>query len=132
MRNLKNPFSTVFFQDVNWARAGLGLPLLSLERKPVPVPSGPRPSPEGEAGPVSGAGTRDRGDTVLSVGEAEVSTTRRQTLDPAVADLAKSPLITGDPDSEGNKYRRRPPTDWLLRSDLIIICQYRSDDEHIV
>ena len=81
---------------------------------------------------MSGAGTRDRGDTVLSVGEAEVSTTRRQTLDPAVADLAKSPLITGDPDSEGNKYRRRPPTDWLLRSDLIIICQYRSDDEHIV
>ena len=29
--------------------------------------------------------------------------------------LATSPLITGDPDSEGNKYKRRAPTDWFLR-----------------
>ena len=38
-------------QDVNWARAGLGLPLLedAAERKPGVVPSGPRPTPEGES-----------------------------------------------------------------------------------
>ena len=37
-------------QDVNWARAGLGLPLLeeTAERKPGVVPAGPRPTPEGE------------------------------------------------------------------------------------
>ena len=43
--------------DVNWARAGLGLPLLEerSERKPhfSDVPSGPRPAPEGES--MSGA-----------------------------------------------------------------------------
>jgi len=37
-------------KDVNWARAGLGLPLIDAakERKPAPVPVGPRPTPEGE------------------------------------------------------------------------------------
>jgi hypothetical protein len=38
---------------VNWARPGLGLPLLEdrVERKPhfSDVPSGPRPAPEGES-----------------------------------------------------------------------------------
>ena len=106
----------VTIQDVNWARAGLGLPLLSLERKPTVVPSGPRPSPEGEAGEVvskdahAPMATNDSAPLGLSANQ------RRQTLETAVTmDLAKSPLITGDPDSEGNKYRRRPPTDWLLR-----------------
>ena len=39
--------------DVNWARPGLGLPLLEerVERKPhfSDIPSGPRPAPEGES-----------------------------------------------------------------------------------
>jgi hypothetical protein len=39
--------------EVNWARAGLGLPLLEerVERKPhfSDVPNGPRPAPEGES-----------------------------------------------------------------------------------
>jgi len=104
-------------QDVNWARAGLGLPLLSLERKPAVVPSGPRPSPEGEAGE---AGVAQDARAPMSTNESAPlglsANQRRQTLETAVTmDLAKSPLITGDPDSEGNKYRRRPPTDWLLR-----------------
>ncbi len=38
---------------VNWARAGLGLPLLEeqVEKRPTftAVPSGPRPTPEGES-----------------------------------------------------------------------------------
>lgn len=110
---------------MNWARAGLGLPLLSdkQERKPLQIPSGPRPNPEGEdmsSDPISLAhelvakkAARDRGDTVVSFdgmrrGGGEFG------------DLAKSPLISGqsDPDSERNKYKRRAPTDWLLRSVL--------------
>ena len=38
--------------DVNWARAGLGLPLLEERREKIPsfsVPSGPRPPPEGQS-----------------------------------------------------------------------------------
>ncbi len=104
-------------QDVNWARVGLGLPLLSLERKPAAVPSGPRPSPEGEAG--EGGVAQDAHAPMATNESAPLTLSanqRRQTLETAVTmDLAKSPLITGDPDSEGNKYRRRPPTDWLLR-----------------
>ena len=110
-------------QDVNWARAGLGLPLLSdsLERRPAQVPAGPRPSPEGEdipADPLSLAhelvakkAARDRGDTVVTFDSETVRRGDRGDL----ADLAKSPLLAGDPDSEKNKYKRRPPTDWLIR-----------------
>ena len=81
------------------------------------VPSGPRPSPEGEAGEV---GVAQDARAPMSTNESAPlglsANQRRQTLETAVTmDLAKSPLITGDPDSEGNKYRRRPPTDWLLR-----------------
>jgi len=115
-------------QDVNWARAGLGLPLLSdkQERKPLQVPSGPRPTPEGEDlsgsdhdhDPLSLAhelvakkAARTGGqDTVLSF---DTPTVRRSGAE--LGDLAKSPLIAGDPDSEGNKYKRRAPSDWLLR-----------------
>jgi len=136
-------------KDVNWARPGLGLPLLaeSLERHPELLPpSGPRPSPEGEdqgnqtqpeqgsatvqsdlAGP-SGSGwksvdSRSSGDTLLNL-ETPSATSRRQqgqessspTLSLLDSSLASSPLITGgDPDSEGNKYKRRTPTDWLAR-----------------
>jgi hypothetical protein len=39
--------------DVNWARAGLGMPLLEERSERVPhlmdVPAGPRPAPEGES-----------------------------------------------------------------------------------
>ena len=110
-------------QDVNWARAGLGLPLLSdnQERKPVQAPSGPRPSPEGEDVPsdplslahelVAKKAARDRADTVLSFDSEPVRRGDRGDL----SDLAKSPLLAADPDSERNKYKRRAPTDWLLR-----------------
>ena len=110
-------------KDVNWARAGLGLPLLSdnLERKPIQVPTGPRPTPEGEDIPtdplslahelVAKKVARDRvTDTVVTF---DSPTVRRGGME--MSDLAKSPLIAGDPDSEGNKYKRRAPTDWLLR-----------------
>jgi len=130
-------------QDVNWARAGLGLPLLddSAERQPGLVPSGPRPTPEGQdfrpdTDPLhlahelvaakkaavvtrtvaqtdgSGAGWKAGvSDTVVNFDTP--GTSRRG--GPGVGDLASSPLIAGDPDSEGNKYKRRTPTDWFIR-----------------
>jgi len=116
-------------QDVNWARAGLGLPLLSdnQERKPSVVPSGPRPTPEGEdissdplalahelvakkaarEPPVAGWKPDN---TVVNF---DSPTVRRGGGE--VGGLTSSPLITGDPDSEGNKYKRRAPTDWFIR-----------------
>jgi len=114
-------------QDVNWARAGLGLPLLQEreERKPDAVPSGPRPTPEGEDEPKPGitpaaevpapawtpevAETYRKQETVVNFD----TTNRRGGGE--VGDLASSPLITGDPDSREEKYRRRAPTDWFLR-----------------
>jgi len=116
-------------QDVNWARAGLGLPLLddAAERKPGAVPVGPRPTPEGEdksmqsgtlAQELAGSGRSGSkqwggsggGDTVLTF---DTPTSRRQGLD---SSLAYSPLITGgDPDSDANKYKRRAPTDLIFR-----------------
>ena len=112
-------------QNVNWARAGLGLPLLSdsLEKRPVQVPVGPRPSPEGEDIPsdpltlaqelLAKKTGRDRSDTVLTF---DTETVRRGDRG-EFSDLAKSPLLAGagDPDSENNKYKRRAPTDWLVR-----------------
>ena len=123
-------------QDVNWARAGLGLPLLSdsLERKPLQIPTGPRPTPEGEdiSGAESDTATSDPGlslakhmardtakhavaDTVVTFPESSHARPGRGGFE--MSDLARSPLISGhgDPDSEGNKYKRRAPTDWLLR-----------------
>jgi len=124
-------------QDVNWARAGLGLPLLddSAERKPCLVPSGPRPTPEGEdvsdplhlahelvakkalsaarAAQPDAAGWKQTMETVTdTVVNFDTQTSRRGG---GVSDLAHSPLIAGDPDSEGNKYKRRTPTDWFIR-----------------
>jgi len=113
-------------QDVNWARAGLGLPLLSdkLERKPVQAPSGPRPSPEGEDVSahemVDKTVTRERGaETVVSLENFDTrthaQTVRRSGVE--MSDLARSPLISGsnDPDSQGYKYKRRSAADWFLR-----------------
>lgn len=125
-------------QDVNWARAGLGLPLIDAtkERKPVPIPVGPRPTPEGQdrtgdpmniaheliaakksdqrTGSTSGqpgpSGNWKGGDTVV---EFDTPTSRR--LNTEFPDLATSPLIAGDPDSDANKYKRRAPTDLLYR-----------------
>lgn len=119
-------------QDVNWARAGLGLPLLeaSAERKPGAVPVGPRPTPEGEdktgdsqtpvhehiPGKKSGRGSSTgsqgwKGDTVVNF---DAPTSRRAGTD--FSDLASSPLIAGgDPDSDANKYKRRAPTDFIFR-----------------
>jgi len=114
-------------QDVNWARAGLGLPLLQEreERKPGAVPTGPRPTPEGEDEPKPGitpaaeipapawkpevAETYRKQETVVNFD----TTNRRGGSE--VSDLASSPLITGDPDSREEKYKRRAPTDWFLR-----------------
>lgn len=130
-------------QDVNWARAGLGLPLIEAAKERKPAPVGPRPSPEGQdmsadpmnmaheliaakksgrsgsnsslpgahAGPSKSANWK--GDTVLDFDTVAASTARR--IGPEFSDLASSPLIAGDPDSDANKYKRRAPTDLLYR-----------------
>jgi len=118
-------------QSVNWARAGLGLPLLDdhAERKPSAVPVGPRPTPEGEdkagdpinmahelmsakkSGRSGSTQSWKGGETVVNF---DTPTSRRVGAD--LADLATSPLISGkDPDSGANKYKRRSPTDLLFR-----------------
>ncbi|XP_023330295.1 zinc finger protein-like 1 homolog [Eurytemora carolleeae] len=114
-------------QDVNWARAGLGLPLLAdnVERKPGSAPVGPRPTPEGEdksgdtahlahelaSGKKGGRNTSGgwKNDTVVNF---EASTSRRLNSDASLS----SPLLGGgDPDSDSNKYKRRSPTELLFR-----------------
>lgn len=134
--NLVSPVADALrkvLQDVNWARAGLGLPLLeeAVERKPGAIPVGPRPTPEGEdktgellkldhelsgkkGGGRSAAGTATwKQETVVNF---DTPTSRRGTSDLVDPDLATSPLITGgDPDSDSNKYKRRGPTDLLYR-----------------
>jgi len=129
-------------QDVNWARAGLGLPLLddSAERKPGVVPTGPRPTPEGEdvaeSDPNLSLAHELGANKALTVARAAQSDAAvwKQTSDAVTEtvvnfdttptsrraggvgpDLANSPLIAGDPDSEGNKYKRRTPADWFVR-----------------
>lgn len=127
-------------QDVNWARAGLGLPLLEdkEERQPGHVPTGPRPNPEGEDVPRpglhlaqellaggGGGGAMQGPDKSVqdwkqetTVVNLDTSTSRRggtESLGLFSSALASSPLITGDPDSREEKYKRRAPTDWFLR-----------------
>jgi len=122
-------------QDVNWARAGLGLPLLEdkEERKPGHIPTGPRPTPEGEDVPRSSLHLAQELVTKKSPGVLEEtdgsgqswkqdstvvnfdSPTTRRGGSETLGDLASSPLITGDPDSREEKYKRRAPTDWFFR-----------------
>ena len=118
---------------MNWARAGLGLPLLadSMERKPCVVPAGPRPTPEGEdvsSDPLAlahelvakkAAREPPAWKPENTVVNFDTPTVRRGGGD--IGGLASSPLITGDPDSEGNKYKRRAPTDWFFRFITFIL-----------
>jgi len=127
-------------QDVNWARAGLGLPLLedAAERKPGVVPSGPRPTPEGESlvDPITMAhelaakkSARSQAAAAAAAAAANVSswkekdstvvqfdtpTSRRGVSELVDSALASSPLITGV-DHDTDKYKRRAPTDWIFR-----------------
>jgi len=118
-------------QDVNWARAGLGLPLLeeAAERKPGVVPVGPRPSPEGESTTEQGAQEVIAKKTVRTATQPVVNswkekestvvqfdtpTSRRGGSELVDSALASSPLITGE-DHDTDKYKRRAPTDWFLR-----------------
>jgi len=116
--------------DVNWARAGLGLPLLGEleERKPGTVPEGPRPTPEGEDVPRPGLPGGQEAKPAQQAQELGWKQQQQQetvvTFDTSTSSrrgggeaggLASSPLITGDPDSREEKYRRRAPTDWFIR-----------------
>eukprot|EP00088_Acartia_fossae_P070998 TRINITY_DN9644_c0_g1_i2.p1 TRINITY_DN9644_c0_g1~~TRINITY_DN9644_c0_g1_i2.p1 ORF type:complete len:320 (-),score=47.15 TRINITY_DN9644_c0_g1_i2:213-1172(-) len=124
-------------QDVNWARAGLGLPLIdaSKERKIVPVvPMGPRPTPEGQdksgdpmnlaheliaakksgrSSSGSGAGSSGQTNTNAawksSSGDTvlEFDTPASRRLGSEFSDLASSPLIAGSDPDSGANKYKR-------------------------
>ena len=104
--------------NVNWARAGLGMPLLEecVEKRPTfkAVPTGPRPNPEGDSTPtvVDGKGK----DAVIqfdsSTGGGVTSPTSQHRGSSKT--FPTSPLLLGS-DSDDDKYRRRTPLKYLSR-----------------
>ena len=98
--------------DVNWARAGLGLPLLEdrSERRPTfqAIPSGPRPTPEGESGAIS------VNDGQLKNEESVISFDHTSPTSRTARALPTSPLLLPN-DADEDKYRRRSPLRFLAR-----------------
>ena len=122
-------------KDVNWARPGLGLPLLEGERRPAPTPApaGPRPAPEGEIDTRNNVGVHqtsargmNRRDSVsnsdheTSAYHTSVSMTPRANGNnggKSLVDydsLASSPLLR-DPDNDDNKYKRKSAVEMFSR-----------------
>lgn len=118
--------------DVNWARAGLNLPLLEdrIERKPQfsDVPSGPRPAPEGESITSMSAMTDGR-PGALPVPKKEThiqfdsgdGTPTSRTVSAKYGVTSMTPLLnspqsqSSDADLDENKYKRRSAITWLSR-----------------
>lgn len=120
--------------EVNWARAGLGMPLLEERKEKRPefsVPAGPRPTPEGESG-------KGLSDGILSGTVLDYSTpTSRSSISKDAAKmmmaasspstsvtstLLASPTSTSshldmadDDDTDENKYKRRSAVSWFAR-----------------
>lgn len=124
--NLVSPVADALkhlLQDVNWARAGLGMPLLDerVEKRPSfqSVPTGPRPNPEGDSAPSMADGQAH--DAVIQFdhsgatgGSSLVSSTPTSRNVPKT--LATSPLLLGGhDDDDDDKYRRRSPLRFLSR-----------------
>lgn len=124
--------------NVNWARAGLGLPLLEeqIEKRPTfnAIPTGPRPTPEGESLPTRGPipdGVQSVGINASSLGNNQLHpgighrtneteehvvqfdgsspTSRMQSRE-----LPTSPLLL-DRDADDDKYKRRSAVSFLSR-----------------
>lgn len=132
-------------KDVNWARAGLGMPLLEdrVEKRPnfqqtnaaimPPPPSGPRPAPEGQSGTVTmdglhsggvaaGGGTGSANNN-MNIKSSDESVISFNASDPELAhsrsyskQLPTSPLLlNSDHDADEDKYRRRSPLRFIAR-----------------
>jgi len=123
--------------NVNWARAGLGLPLLEekIEKRPTynAIPSGPRPNPEGESLPgdsmsdgiqsvgmssLNSGGNYQSSGIGLNVNEADASIIQFDGSSPTSRiqsrGLPTSPLLLGQ-DADDNKYKRRSALSFLSR-----------------
>jgi len=118
-------------KDVNWARAGLGLPLLEerVEKRPSfqSMPTGPRPPPEGESGTVTmdgglssplltasplAAANGNSEESVISFPDVAHNRGKSSTM------LPTSPLLLGGSssnDADEDKYRRRSPLRFIAR-----------------
>lgn len=128
--NLVSPVAETLrevLKDVNWARAGLGLPLLEahVEKRPAfHVPDGPRPTPEGQT-----SGQSDGHPSVSSssgvserVGVHHTSSSKKDQvidLDGSRGGidfdaLSASPLLR-DPDIDDNKYKRKSALEMFTR-----------------
>jgi len=127
-------------KEVNWARAGLGMPLLPKQEEAIvapihdahisstpPPPAGPRPAPEGQS--VKTSALQDSSNSMNSIRSTsgdfvtEVpadSTTSRKALQAA---LPTSPLLLATKasndsfyeDHDENKYKRRSALRFLVR-----------------
>jgi len=128
--NLVSPVADALrglLSDVNWARAGLGLPLLEERREKKPefsIPSGPRLPPEGES--VNSNSTLKDGNMFSSISTSPMTTNRSSlSKDCALASsisssmttplLQKSSTINIGEDTDENKYKRRSALTWFAR-----------------
>jgi hypothetical protein len=116
--NLLSPVADALretLKDVNWARAGLGLPLLDekVEKKPESMtasiehpPVGPRPAPEGQ--------NRIPGEESFDTPTSRItgSTTVLKIMESD--NLMTSPLLR-ETDIDDNKYKRKSGSELLLR-----------------
>ena len=111
-------------KDVNWARAGLGMPLLEerVEKRPEfsapSPPQGPRPAPEGEnshATPAKKEASgvhRSMGDEIVNF---DTPTSRNKAGGIDYAALSTSPLLRDPADIDENKYKRKSASEMLFR-----------------
>lgn len=110
-------------KDVNWARAGLGMPLLEGERRPAAStsPVGPRPNPEGENDTTTNVGVHQT--SAMSTSNFDTSSSVMMTPrgKPATSNslvdydsLTSSPLLR-DPDNDDNKYKRKSALEMFSR-----------------
>ncbi len=119
--------------EVNWARAGLGLPLLEEKKEKRPeftVPAGPRPQPEGESVVPSHKSMTDgslgaipkytsspmvRSSISKDAAMASSSMTSPLLRDTAALDMGSPGGLGRSDDTDDNKYKRRSAVSWLVR-----------------
>lgn len=134
--NLASPVADALRQklkEVNWARAGLGLPLLDdrSERRPqepsLAPPAGPRPTPEGGGAVTHGTPKSYNEEVSVHHLHSDNASHHRANLmmeqqkqsnnNPAYQTLVTSPLLRGDDDRDNdeNKYKRKSALEMLVR-----------------
>jgi len=125
--NLVSPVADALRQtlaEVNWARAGLGMPLLegNNEKKPqFSYPVGPRPPPEGQSSLVSSHkdGAIPKYSSPLATNRSSLSKDAAMAASMASISSTK-PLLTSssidfNDDTDENKYKRRSALSWFAR-----------------